>query len=135
MPQVGVGVELVDPGLHGGAHLVLGDARRTVQDQRDARRLLDLPDPLDVEWLGGGQGHTVHDADRDGEEVDTGLLHEALRLRDVGVAGLPVDLLVGVRDLPELGLDRDAELVGDLDHLLRRPDVLVERQVRAVIHE
>jgi hypothetical protein len=95
-----------------------------VQHQRDTGGGLDVLDALDVERLRDRHGHAVHDPDGDRQPVDTGL-------GDVGVVRLPVDLHVGVRDLAELGLHGDAR---DLHDVPGGADVLLERQVRAVVH-
>ncbi len=77
----------------------------------------------------------MHDADGDGQVVDAGLGDEALGLGHVGVVGRPVDLLVSVGDLAELCLDDDPVGMRDVDDASSGRDVLLERQVGAVVHD
>ncbi len=77
------------------------------------------------------------------QPVTAGLAHKTPRFCEVGKAQTRgKELLVGregaslvTQDRAQLGLAGDARLVGELDHLLCSPDVLLQVQAGAVDHD
>ncbi len=99
--KVSAGVELVDAGGTRRQNLVLGNARCAMQHQRNA----------------GGDRQIAH----------AGLRDEAFGLAGIGIIVGPMHALAHIRNLAEFRLDRNAEVVGDLDNAPRRLDVVFER--------
>ncbi len=117
----------------------LRHAARAVHHQRKARQqLLNLGDAVEVQALLAGElVGAVRGADGHGQRVAAAALDELdglVRIGQAGVVGVDRDVFFDAAQHAQLGLDRDALVVGPLDDAARDRDVLVERFVRGVDH-
>jgi len=123
-----------------GLHVLLRDRGRTVENDGEARdALLDLVEDVETEvglCARGELDDTVAGADGDGEGVDASALDKVDDLVGVGVvAGLGLDIILDTSEDTELTLDGDVELVGVVDDLLGKSDVLLIGKSRTVDHD
>ena len=130
-------------------HVLLRHGRGAVQHDREpGDALLDLLQDVETEFgrhehavriaralLGLELIGSVRRADRDGQRIHTGLLHEILHVLGTGVGMVfGRNLVLDTGQHTQLALHRHIVLVGILHDLLRQRHVLIVRQVRTVDH-